>query len=959
MKISYNWLQEFIDLDLNPEELADKLTLIGLEVEEIEEFGSTLEGVIVGEVLETKPHPNADRLKVCTVNLGEEQVQIVCGADNVAAGQKVPVATVGSTLPIKLDDGSFLTLRKAKLRGEESHGMICAEDELGLGSDHDGIMVLDSSLETGTLISDIFDLYQDTIIEIAITPNRPDATCHLGVARDIAAALDLELVKPAVNNFPFRNEGVSANADGVVEIDGQKIHSNYISNLPYNSDLKERARELRKAGNLPEVLFWNEVKSKKFFGLDFDRQRVIGSYIVDFYVKSLGLVVEIDGSSHDNKQEYDAERQAYLEELGIKVKRFTTDEVKEDISWVLDQLANYVVQEYRTPRPDSHRDTPLKEGNSNPDYSIEVESDKCHRYVAKLVKNVTIEDSPKWLQDKLTAIGLRPVNNVVDITNYVMYELGQPLHAFDFDNLNGGTVIIKEFDKEVEFETLDHIKRTCAPGTLFICDGNGPVAIAGVMGGLHSEVSDSTTNILIESAYFDPGSIRKTSKQQTLQTDASYRFERGIDPNLQAIAAQRTADLIIEVCGGEAEVGITDIHPVKTETHQLTLRKSYVNRLLGTNLSVDEIIQIVNGLELDVVSKNEDTITFEIPTFRPDLEREVDLIEEVGRLFDYNKIGSKNQGIFVSTEPLTDWELLLSKTRDVGVQLGFKEIYSNSLISQNEALNFVSEEQMIETLNPLNKDMSTMRPSLMHGFLKSASYNFNRKAETIRFFEVGNVFSQSEDATYHDGINEQTHLLLGLSGLKNTEHWTGKAIPFSIFDLKSEVNAFFTKLGLAGSIKIEAIDESSLTYSFKKIELGKVSTVSQALLDVYDIEHKTYIAEFSLDKISEALGKHKAKSFTPIPKFPAFEFDFAVIVKQEVSAGDLMNSIKSNAGNTLKNIDIFDVFEGESIGAGNKSIAFRLNFIDPNKTLNIKEVEPIIQRVVKSLEKQFSAKLRS
>lgn len=800
MKISYNWLQEFIDLDLSPEELADKLTLIGLEVEEIEEFGSTLEGVIVGEVLETKAHPNADRLKVCTVDLGDEKVQIVCGANNVAAGQKVPVATVGSTLPIKLDDGSFLTLRKAKLRGEESHGMICAEDELGLGTDHDGIMVLDPSLETGTPISDIFDLYQDTIIEIAITPNRPDATCHLGVARDIAAALDLELVKPAVK---------------------------------------------------------------------------------------------------------------------------------------------------------------VPESSAHTDYSIEVESDKCHRYVGKLVKNVTIEDSPKWLQDKLTAIGLRPVNNVVDITNYVMYELGQPLHAFDFDNLNNGKIIVKEFDKEIEFETLDHIKRKCEPGTLFICDGNGPVAIAGVMGGLHSEVSDSTTNILIESAYFDPGSIRKTSKQQTLQTDASYRFERGIDPNLQAIAAQRTADLIIEVCGGEAEAGITDIHPIKTETHQLTLRKSYVNRLLGTDLSVEEIIQIVNGLELDVVSKDEDTITFEIPTFRPDLEREVDLIEEVGRLFDYNKIGSKNQGIFVSTEPLTDWELLLSKTRDIGVQLGFKEIYSNSLISQKEALNFVTEEQMIETLNPLNKDMSTMRPSLMHGFLKSASYNFNRKAETIRFFEVGNVFVQSEDATYHDGINEQTHLLFGLSGLKNSEHWTGKATPFSIFDLKSEINAFFTKLGLAGSIKIKAIDENSLTYSFKKIELGKVSTVSESMLDVYDIEHKTYIAEFSLDKISEALAKHKAKSFTPIPKFPAFEFDFAVIVEQEVSAGDLMSSIKSNAGNTLKNIDIFDVFEGESIGEGNKSIAFRLNFIDPNKTLNIKEVEPIIQRVVKSLEKQFSAKLRS
>ena len=421
MKISYNWLQEFIDLDISPEELADKLTLIGLEVEEIEEYGSMLDGVIVGEVLETKSHPNADRLKICIVDLGEEKVQIVCGAKNVASGQKVPVATVGSTLPIKLDDGSFLTLKKAKLRGEESNGMICAEDELGLGTNHDGIMVLDSDIEIGTPISDIFDLYHDTIIDIAITPNRPDATCHLGVARDIAAGLNLELIKPSVK---------------------------------------------------------------------------------------------------------------------------------------------------------------ISDSLSNSDYSIEVESDKCHRYVGKLIRNVSIEDSPQWLQHKLKAIGLRPVNNVVDITNYVMYELGQPLHAFDFDNLNDGKIIVKEFDKEIEFETLDHNKRKCDPGTLFICDGKGPVAIAGVMGGLHSEVSDTTKNILIESAYFNPVSIRKTSKKQTLQTDASYRFERGIDPNLQAIAAQRASDLIIEVCGGEAEKGLADVHPIKTETHQLTLRKSYVNRLL-------------------------------------------------------------------------------------------------------------------------------------------------------------------------------------------------------------------------------------------------------------------------------------------------------------------------------------------------------------------------------------------
>ena len=364
-------------------------------------------------------------------------------------------------------------------------------------------------------------------------------------------------------------------------------------------------------------------------------------------------------------------------------------------------------------------------------------------------------------------------------------------------------------------------------------------------------------------------------------------------------------------------------------------------------------------MELEVISKDDDTITFEIPTFRPDLEREVDLIEEVGRLFDYNKISSKNQGIFVSTEPLTDWELLVSKTRDIGIQLGFREIYTNSLISQKEALNFITEDETIETLNPLNKDMGTMRPSLTHGFLKSASYNFNRKAETIRFFEIGNVFIQNENATYHDGINEQTNVLFGLSGNRHTEHWTGKATSFNIFDIKSQAEAFFTKLGLIGNIKSTLTNDNTLTYSFKKIELGSVKQVSEQLKKTYDIEQNIFIGEFSLDRISEALAKNKVAPFTPIPKFPSFEFDFAVIVDASVTAGDLMKSIKSNAGNTLKNIDIFDVFESGSIGKGNKSIAFRLNFIDSNKTLNIKEVEPIIQRMVKSLEKQFSAKLRS
>lgn len=801
MNLSHNWLQKYIDLDLPVEELTEKLTLIGLEVEEVEQFGSNLEGVIVGKVLDASQHPNADRLKVCKVDIGTETVQIVCGADNVATGQKVAVATVGSTLPIKLDDGNYLTLRKAKLRGEESHGMICAADELGIGSDHSGILVLDENLEIGTPISQVYELYQDTIIEIAITPNRPDATCHLGVARDLSAALKLPLKKPTISDFVSKTE--------------------------------------------------------------------------------------------------------------------------------------------------------------NPDYSITIESENCHRYVGKLIRNVKVDESPTWLQNKLKAIGLRPINNIVDITNFVMYELGQPLHAFDFDNITSSNITIKEFDKEVEFETLDHHKRKCAPGTLFICNGETPIAIAGLMGGLHSEVSDTTTNILIESAFFDPGSIRRTSKQQMLQTDASYRFERGIDPNMQAMAAQRAADLILEICGGEAEDGLTDIHPVKTEPHSLTLRMSYLNRLLGTKFDVAQTIEILDGLELELTGQTEDTVTYKIPTFRPDLEREVDLIEEVGRLFDYNKIDSPDRGIFVSTEPLTDWELLVSQIRDTGVQLGCREIYTNSLISEKEVLNFVAEEKIIETLNPLNKDMSRMRPTLSHGFLKAASHNFNRNADNIRFFEVGNVFVQSEDATYHKGIKEQTHVLFGLSGLKQEEHWSSKPIEYSIFDLKAIVELFLTKLRLNDAYTVELENNNTLRYLCNKIEIGEVFEVSKKLKNVYDIDHKAFIAEFNINAIQQAQKRQPAFKFAAIPKFPVFEFDFAVVVSSDVSAGSLLRTIKNNAGKTLKNIDIFDVYEGKSIGENCKSLAFRLNFIDPNKTLNVKDVEPIIQRVLKTLEKQYSAKLRS
>jgi phenylalanyl-tRNA synthetase beta chain len=627
---------------------------------------------------------------------------------------------------------------------------------------------------------------------------------------------------------------------------------------------------------------------------------------------------------------------------------------------ILVLLEEYLVHHYGTP-PNQRADSPsLKEGNTNSDdITIKIENaEKCHRYVGKMVKGVEVKESPSWLRNKLKAIGVRPVNNVVDVTNYVMYELGQPLHAFDYKTIRRKEIVVKDFSKEIEFETLDHVKRKCTAGTLFICDGEGPVAIAGVMGGVDSEVGDDTTDILIESAYFDPGSIRRTAKEQSLQTDASYRFERGIDPNLQAIAAERAAQLIAEVAGGEVSKETVDIHPTKTETHELTLRKNYTNRLLGTDFDIATIATILEGLELKEVKRDDDTITFEIPTFRPDLEREVDLIEEVGRLFDYNKIPAPRHGIYVSSEPINEWEKLNQKIRNICLQLGLREIYSNSLISEMEASHFGELDDMITALNPLNKDMSTLRPSLLHGFLKSASYNFNRKRAGVRFFELGHVFNADKEGTYYDGIKEEVHVLLGLGGLKNQDSWSGEAKSYSFFDLKALVHAFFSKLNLLEHLSSKAKDEATLEYFWGDKKIGTLFLPSDDLKEAYDFEQEAFVTEISVSVISEALAVIPQNTFKAVPKFPAFEFDFAVIVSRSVTAGELMEVIEDKAGEQLESIDIFDVFEGESIGKGNKSLAFRLNFLDPNKTLNIKEVEPIIQRIVKSLEKDFSAKLR-
>lgn len=803
MKISYNWLKDYIEIPITPEETADKLTLLGLEVEEIQQIGSDFNGFVVGEVLAVKSHPNADKLQVCDVNIGDESVQIVCGAKNVASGQKVPVATVGSTLPLPMKDGSFLTIKKAKLRGEISNGMICSEAELGLGADHSGIMVLDKNISAGRPLSEVLPKNKDWVFEIGLTPNRPDASCHIGVARDLSAVLE----------------------------------SSYTSPYRDSSDIK---------------------------------------------------------SSADS-------------DITITIK----------------------------------------------------DQEKCHRYVGVTVDNVTVKDSPAWLKVKLLAIGLRPINNVVDVTNFVLHEIGQPLHAFDQNLISDNKITVQSFQKETLFKTLDNVERKVPAGSLFICDGKDPVAIAGVMGGENSEVTSSTNKVLIESAWFEPSSIRKTSKALALQTDSSYRFERGIDPEMQLQAAMRAAELISELSGGTIQKSVLDIHPVHAKMIKISLRVSRVNHLLGTSLTFSAINKILTDLEFKIEASDEEILLCEVPTFRPDISREVDLIEEVGRVFDYNNIPAPTTATFQTPEPLSPGEVFHQECKNLAKTLGYKEIATNSLLSKKEALLLDDESVHIDTLNPVSQENITLRTRLMGGFLKAVEYNLNRNASNIRFFEMGHVFKKSTQHTWINDVQEHTHLLLGLCGEKKQDDWRGDKIHYSVFDLKSDLSAFIRQIVGSNDFTIETKDMNTLSYRWKEETIATLTIASEKLLKGFKIEKEVFIAEIDLTKVMKRTHELPEVKYSPIPKFPTFEFDAAFTVDSSARTGDMAQVIRQAAGVILKEISVFDVYEGENLGKGKKSIAFRLTFLDSNKTLNIKDVEPVVRKIVQKLEAQFNAKLRS
>jgi len=803
MKISYSWLKKYIDIDLPADDVAERLTLSGLEVEDTEIFGSNFDGIVVGEVLKVIEHPFADKLKLCKVNLGTEEVQIVCGATNVSEGQKVAVATAGSSLPVQAHDGSKLNIKKTKIRGEESAGMICSEAELGFSEDHSGIMVLNENLKAGEPLGEALDAVMDTVFEIGLTPNRPDASCHIGVARDLGAVLQKNIENP----YDYE---------------------------PSNShDLSE----------------WIDVRIE------------------------------------DTKQ--------------------------------------------------------------------------CHRYAGKIVRNIRVADSPGWLRNKLRSIGLRPVNNVVDLTNYVLHEIGQPLHAFDYDRIEGKKIIVKSFDESLYFKTLDGIKREVPAGTLFICDEKKPVALAGIMGGLNTEVTEDTSTVFIESAYFEPSSVRKSSKKLGLQTDSSYRFERGIDPNLARRACERAARLIADYCNGEVVNGCTDIHPVVTSKVKVLLRVKRLNQLLGTSLDIDSVTGILNALEIDTKTPGTDQLECLIPTFRPDITREVDLIEEVGRIYDYNNIPKPESTPFLSPAPLDTWETMHNRVRSIASRLGYKEISTNSLHSAEDAGYFSKSGELIKTLNPVSQEATTLRTTLLTGFLKVLQFNLNRNADQLRFFETGHVYKRSANGTWINGIEEHSKLLLGACGRRNSEVEGQGQVNYSVFDLKSDLESFLRQLGAFEFLETDKIDNEQLNYLIEGKIIAELKQIPESIADKFDINLPAFTAEIDLTLLHRAGFHSPDNQFIPVPKFPSFEYDVAYTVDMSVTAGEIATLIRKNSEPILLNLKVFDVYEGKNLGIGKKSIAFRLTFLDRNKTLNINDVEPVVKNITQVLETELGAKLRS
>jgi phenylalanyl-tRNA synthetase beta chain len=808
MKISYNWLKQFLQIDWEASKTGELLTDLGLEVEGIETKESikgALKGIVVGEVLTCIQHPNADRLKITTVALGTEgSVQIVCGAPNVAVGQKVPVATIGAILYDKQGEG--FKIKKGKIRGEESFGMICAEDELGLGAGHDGIMVLDASLKVGISVAEVFNIEVDEVFEIGLTPNRSDAMSHFGVARDLRAGLmqrdiNLELISPSVSDF----------------------------------HVDERT-------------------------LRFD--------------------VEVD------------------------------------------------------------------------------KKEQALRYCGISITDVTVKDSPEWIQNKLKAIGITPKNNIVDITNYVLHELGQPLHAFDAQQIKGNKILVKTLKEGTTFTTLDNIERTLSSEDIMICDADSsPLCIAGVFGGSASGVTEYTTSIFLESAYFNPVSVRKTAKRHALNTDASFRFERGIDINLTKYALKRAALLIEEYAGGKMGSDISDFYPEKIEDYQVFFSYDNAYRLIGQEIPKETIKKILASLEIKINSETEGGLGLTIPSYRTDVQREADIIEEILRVYGYNNIEFShklNTSISFDSNKDTKVESTISNQL---TSLGFNETMANSLtkaaygaLSEN-----INEEANVAMLNPLSNDLKVLRQSMLFSGLESVSYNINRKNNSLKFYEFGKTYHQ-----FNEKYQEDKHLTLFLTGSRTGESWSNEERIVDFFYLKGIVNNILGRLGvgvLKSSPTKQDLFSEGITLSLGKMKLVDFGVVKGSLLKEFGIKQNVLFADFNWDTILKLTGNTNVK-VVDLPKFPSVKRDLALLLDAKIEFKEIYNLAFQSEKLLLKEVDLFDVYEGDKLPDGKKSYAVSFLIQDESKTLTDKQIDKVMQKLQQTFEKNLQAVLR-
>lgn len=811
MHISYNWLKQFIKLDITPEETSEILTDLGLEVEGITHYESLkggLRGVVVGHVLSCTKHPNADKLNVTKVDLGTgEPVQIVCGAPNVAQGQKVPVATIGTELFDQ--DGNAFQIKKGKIRSEESFGMICSEVELGIGTDGSGILVLDQDLAPGTPMAEVFNIVTDQVFEIGLTPNRSDAMSHWGVARDLRAG------------------------------------------LLQNSN--------------------NEIQHKE----------LITPSVSKFKVEQRTLKIDVS------------------------------------------------VQDYKM----------------------------APRYCGVTISGIEVKPSPDWLQNRLKAIGITPKNNIVDVTNYVLHDLGQPLHAFDAAKIKGGKIQVKTVEQATKFITLDGVERTLDQNDLMICDENGPMCMAGVFGGLKSAVSENTTSIFLESAYFDPVVVRKTAKRHGLNTDSSFRFERGIDPSITEYALKHAALLIQRVAGGEITSDIIDLYPKKIEDHSVFLNFNNINRILGEEIPKETIKKILVTLDIKVHSMSDVGLGITVPAYRTDVTREIDVIEEILRVYGFNniKISSKLNAT-ISNSSRTEDHKVQNIVSNLLVAQGFHEIMNNSLTTPtySELSESINSSFQVDILNPLSSDLSVMRQTLLFGGLESISYNINRKRSDLKLFEFGKTY-QKKLTSYE----EHKKFSLFATGNNVKPSWNTKVKAVDFFDFKGHINAILARLGLSkfqtAPVQNDIFSEG-ISYVLGKDTLVEFGILKKSITKAFDIKQDVFYADFEWENIVKVLSS-KIK-FTDITKYPSVKRDYALLIDEAVTFEQIHALVKQVDKNIIKDVTLFDFYQGDKIEQGKKSYAISILMQDALKTLTDSQVEKIMGKIKHQLENNLGAQLR-